>query len=101
MVQWIEGREEARVVHDLGGQVLEIHLPIIRSQLDYATALHEIGHICGRYQGLRYKNLTRERWAWEWARCNALVWTRAMERDAQSTLRWQSGGNFPEKPSFS
>jgi hypothetical protein len=55
------------------------------SSLSYATALHEIGHWKGRYQ--RSRNvIVRERWAWQWARKNALIWTRAMERDATMSL---------------
>jgi Phage integrase family len=64
-----------------------VFIPPIRSELSYATALHEIGHIFGRYQRSR-SVMVRERWAWEWARANALVWTPRMERSARAALAW-------------
>jgi hypothetical protein len=63
----------------------EINIASIRSQFSYAVALHEIGHIKGRYQRSR-SSPVREGWAWEWARMNALVWTAAMERYCQRAL---------------
>jgi len=37
--------------------------------------------------------MTRERWAWQWARSNALKWTPRMERCAvQSLARIKTGG---------
>ena len=44
----------------------------------YVSALHEIGHILGKFQDRT--RLTRELWAWGWARQNALVWTDTAER---------------------
>jgi hypothetical protein len=41
----------------------------------YVSALHELGHILGRFQSWEKSRLTRELWAWVWARQNALVWT--------------------------
>jgi hypothetical protein len=43
----------------------EVHTPPIRSDVAYATALHEIGHILGRYQSSR-RRVVREQWAWHW-----------------------------------
>ena len=63
----------------------EICIPPIRSAISYATALHEIGHIKGRYQRSR-SAMVRERWAWHWARANALIWTPATERNAYDAL---------------
>jgi hypothetical protein len=57
----------------------------IRSKVSYATALHEIGHVRGRYQRSR-DSMVRERWAWHWARANALIWTSRMERDRRRSL---------------
>src|SRR5437764_8069493 len=57
----------------------------IRSKVSYATALHEIGHIKGRYQRSR-DSIVRERWAWHWAQANALIWTPRMERDRRKSL---------------
>jgi hypothetical protein len=83
-VYWINNRDEAIAIAD--SFPVEVHLPRVRSLEDYATALHELGHICGRYQ--KSTNiLTRERWAWAWAKQTALRWTATMERDAQSSLK--------------
>ena len=84
-VYWIDDREEAFVTRE--ADPAELHIPRIRSKEDYATAPHEIGHICGRYQKSA-KLLTRERWAWDWADENALQWTPIMEREALESLRW-------------
>jgi hypothetical protein len=65
----------------------EVWTPPIRCVITYATALHEIGHILGRYQESR-EEMVRERWAWEWARRNAIVWTPQMERCATEALAW-------------
>jgi hypothetical protein len=62
-----------------------MQIPLIRSALSYATALHELGHVFGRYQKSRNR-LVCERWAWGWARHNAIVWTLAMERCAKASL---------------
>jgi hypothetical protein len=32
--------------------------------------------------------LVRERWAWEWARANALIWTPGMENSARKAVKW-------------
>jgi len=63
----------------------EIWIRPVRSPRAYAVALHEIGHILGRYQ-LSRATLVRERWAWRWARRNALQWTPAMQRHADWCL---------------
>jgi hypothetical protein len=65
----------------------EIGVPPIKSAISYATALHELGHQKGSHQ--RSKSvLVRERWAWQWARKTALLWTPQMERSAQRALAW-------------
>lgn len=46
----------------------------------YVSALHEIGHILGERQGRNISTLTKELYAWIWARQNALVWTDTAER---------------------
>ena len=46
----------------------------------YVSALHEIGHIVGQRQGRNISTLTKELYAWIWARENALVWTATAER---------------------
>jgi hypothetical protein len=63
----------------------EINIAPIRSACSYATALHEIGHIKGRHQRSKQSSI-RERWAWQWARENALVWSETMERYSRAAL---------------
>jgi hypothetical protein len=63
----------------------EVRIPPIESPTAYAIALHEIGHILGRHQYSR-SPAVRERWAWRWARANALQWTPAMEVHKQICL---------------
>ncbi len=78
----------------------EIGIPLIRSAVSYATAMHEIGHHLGRRQTNR-SVLVREREAWQWARSNALrgIWTPAMERSARRALEWyeQRAADFDRK----
>lgn len=55
----------------------------------YVSALHEIGHIVGKFQDR--SRLTAELWAWVWARQNALIWTDTAERimrQAMDTYGW-------------
>ena len=68
-------------------QFEEISIPPIRSSVSYATALHEIGHIKGRFQ-FSHDVVVRERWAWRWAKANALIWTFGMQRSAVRGLAW-------------
>ena len=82
-IRWIDDREEAMAITD--ADPVEIHLPHIRSTLDYATCLHELGHVSGRYQGSK-SSKTRERWAWQYAREHALFWTAEMEEDARASM---------------
>jgi hypothetical protein len=63
----------------------EVVIKPIRSPISYAIALHEIGHIRGRFQCSR-RVLVRERFAWRWARANAIVWTPQMEQCAGKSL---------------
>ena len=65
----------------------EIGIPLIRSAISYATAMHEIGHHRGHHQNSR-RTMVRERWAWRWARSNSLIWTPAMERSSLEALEW-------------
>jgi len=59
----------------------------------YVSALHELGHILGRFQSWEKSRLTRELWAWVWARQNALVWTLTADRimrQAMDSYGWTS-----------
>ena len=51
--------------------------PVV-SDNTYAVALHEIGHILGKWQTRGV--MLGEVGAWRWAKSNALVWTPAMNR---------------------
>jgi hypothetical protein len=68
------------------GKLREIWIRPLKSPRAYATAMHEIGHILGRYQ-MKRSVMVRERWAWQWARRNALQWTPAMEQYAERRLK--------------
>jgi len=81
----------AFAIREADGGADEIAIAPVRSEITYAIALHEIGHIRGRYQRGR-RSVTREWWAWQWARENALVWTTRMERCAQKSLLAIDGG---------
>ena len=78
---------QAKVLKDDYENGLEVWLPPVRSEVSYAAALHEIGHIKGRDQK-SLDVLVREQAAWQWARDIALVWTPLMERRAAEALTW-------------
>jgi mannose/cellobiose epimerase-like protein (N-acyl-D-glucosamine 2-epimerase family) len=81
-LQWGRGRH-AHASH----QWEFVVTPAIKSAVTYAIALHEIGHVLGRNQ-LSRRVIVRERWAWNWARLNALFWTAPMERVARRSMEW-------------
>ena len=59
----------------------------------YVSALHELGHIVGKRQSPKFATLTRELYAWIWARETALVWTDTAERimrRAMDSYGWTS-----------
>jgi hypothetical protein len=74
---------------DVGGSywLREIWIEPVTSARRYAVALHEIGHILGKHQ-VSEVILVRERWAWDWARRNAIQWTPAMQRHADWCLEY-------------
>jgi hypothetical protein len=84
-VYWIDEAEEACAFTDDWSPV-EIHIPKVRSLDDYATCLHELGHVYGRDQKSP-DSTTRELGAWQWAREHALAWTEEMERIAADCLK--------------
>ncbi len=65
----------------------EIWITPIKSVVSYSTALHEIGHVLGRFQTSN-RCLVRERWAWTWAEENALIWTPPMQRNRERCMGW-------------
>ena len=79
---WAKGVNQAHVSRARD----RVHIPPITTLIRYAVALHEIGHVLGRYQD-HYNEVVTERWAWEWARRNAIWWTPEMERFAEQALR--------------
>lgn len=85
--QFVKRSDRAYALREAGGAADEVHTAPIRSAITYATALHEIGHILGRYQSSR-RPIVREVWAWRWAQANALKWTPTMEKVSQDALGW-------------
>jgi len=77
--------DDAYAMREADGGNDEIAIAPVRSAGSYPTALHEIGHILGRYQQSAV-TMVRERWAWQWARDHAVAWTPTMERVAKSSL---------------
>jgi hypothetical protein len=87
----------------------KVYIPVIRSSISYAVALHEIGHIKGRFQSSKNRitkevrtwkighakgrflwsknRITKEVWAWKRAEKNAMVWTPTMEKKKCECLR--------------
>jgi len=68
-------------------ELQEVWIPRVKSEISYASCLHEIGHIRGRYGWSKHK-MVRERDAWRWAKAHALIWTARMESDRQASLGW-------------
>lgn len=75
--------------HSRGGRAYRrdrrVKIRPVRSEITYAIALHEIGHILGeRQSGTR---LDKEVGAWEWAIEHAVRWTLPMSRKMKDCLR--------------
>jgi hypothetical protein len=82
-VQWCDVPSKALA---LSGELEFILTPHNTSEIGYAVAMHELGHIKSRDQSS--DQIERERAAWDWARLNALMWTPHMEGYAAASLRW-------------
>ncbi|PDT79052.1 hypothetical protein [Bradyrhizobium sp. C9] len=82
-VQWCDNPLKALA---LSGELEFIRTPCITSEIAYAVAMHELGHIKSRNRST--EQIARERAAWDWARRNALKWTPRMEAYAAASLRW-------------
>jgi len=75
---------------------IRMQAPSIRSADDYATLVHEYGHILGPWQrggGGHYSKprsgrMIEECGAWVWAMENAVAWTPKMDRHVQRHLGW-------------
>lgn len=81
-VQWCDSPSTALA---LSGELEFIRAPRIKSEIDYAVAMHELGHIKSSNE---FSNqVERERAAWDWARNNALMWTARMEGYAAAALQ--------------
>lgn len=65
----------------------EITISPIKSEVSYATALHELGHLLGRFQKSA-SVMVREQWAWRWAERNALLWTPRMAKHRDESMQW-------------
>jgi hypothetical protein len=81
-VQWCDSPTQALA---LSGELEFIRAPRITSEIAYAVAMHELGHIKSHSQAS--DQIERERAAWDWARRNALKWTPHMEGYAVASLR--------------
>jgi hypothetical protein len=69
-----------------GRRRLAIRIPPVRSQITYAVALHEIGHLVG--PGRSGTRLEKEAAAWRWALANSAVeLSDAARRSAGRRLR--------------
>jgi hypothetical protein len=79
-IEWVELGDTATAHLNEG----TISIYPITSEVTYAVALHEIGHI---RQGHNDDVMICERAAWKWARTTALVWTPTMEREAKRLLK--------------
>jgi hypothetical protein len=87
-VTWVRGLPRgAGLAHAAAASAV---VPQVRSEADYAVALHEFGHVLvspprvGRGQA----DLVHEEFAaWRWARWNALTWTASMRRAELRALR--------------
>jgi hypothetical protein len=77
------------------GWLREVWIRSVRSPRAYATALHEIGHILGRYQQMKFSVMVRERWAWQWARRNALQLTQVWSNMPSGVLNPTSEPRVP------
>lgn len=75
----------------------KIRIRPIRGERTYATAMHEIGHILGKWQGRN--EILEETGAWAWARQNALCWTaemhNVMDRCLTSYIRASKPADLP------
>jgi hypothetical protein len=58
----------------------------VRSEMTYAIAMHELGHVFG-WQQNDPNEFVREKGAWTWALFHAIVWTPSMEKFAAASLR--------------
>jgi hypothetical protein len=70
-VEWC--RRQMQAVRSRG-EMEFVRIAPIKCVISYAVALHEVRHIKGRYQQSP-RVVVRERWAWDWARRNAIIWT--------------------------
>jgi len=60
-----------------------VRLSPVKSDVTYAIALHEIGHILGDHPKTR---IDKEVAAWQWAKTHSLVWTPEMQATASKRL---------------
>ena len=86
----------------------EIHVRPTKNTGYYVSTLHEIGHILGDYQGAQWGTdyaglsqdkiiLTKEIYAWIYARKNALVWTETAERVMRKAMDSYGWGEIEKK----
>jgi len=81
-IEWRRDRDGAWAARSLN----LISIPRIRSAINYAVALHEIGHLLG--PGQRASRMRCERGAWRWAKTNAIAWLASMNKTERRSLAW-------------
>ena len=78
-----------------------IRIPPVKSQVTYAIALHELGHLVGR--GRSGTRLEKEAAAWRWALANSVVELnetarRSAGRRLRSYVRWAETRQHRKRP---
>jgi hypothetical protein len=68
------------------GPIRKIEIKEIKSNVTYAYALHELGHLLGTRQSKANSELEQEAAAWKYAREHAIEWTNGMEKVLQDCL---------------
>ena len=95
-IEWGTYKGGKGAVASLTSRKVRLPWSDIRSAADYATVMHEFGHLLGPWQrpaGKRYRQtavhgrLVEEAGAWVWAKENAVAWTPAMERNMNDALQ--------------
>lgn len=75
--------------HSSGGRAYRrqrrVKIRPVKSDITYAVAMHELGHILS--SGQRGTRLDKEADAWMWAKAHALEWTPAMQAKMRDCLK--------------
>lgn len=88
------------IIQNIFGKVLSLYLvaPEPNSEEEYAACLHELGH--ATFQKFWHKRhiaeycLADEMIAWRWARKNASIWTKRMQKTFETGINTYIDGHF-------